>query len=153
MEYCKAYSRTRRWKEQVQLLHAEMQYCLVSLEHEAKEWESRAVVAEFSGDHAEGAQAYGLKQARVRRLIANQFRVQWAKHLTGMATVEPAPLPATGPFVSSDDYDNDSDEELGESDAEQEEAAKEAGKHARDSDSNTESDESDSEESDDEHRS
>ncbi|KAE9382803.1 hypothetical protein BT96DRAFT_788740, partial [Gymnopus androsaceus JB14] len=73
--------RVRRWREQVRLLRAEMSYCLGSLESQAKEWESRATIPQFSGKHADGTAAYAHKQAAVRRIIAGRFRVLWARYL------------------------------------------------------------------------
>lgn len=73
VEFCKAYSRVRHWREEVQLLRAEMQYSLASLEYWAKWWEQRAVITEFTGSHAEGVAAYAYKQAAVRRIVARSF--------------------------------------------------------------------------------
>lgn len=116
VEFCRAYSRVRRWTEQVLLLRAEMQYTLGSLSYQAQWWESKAVISEFSGEHAEGVEAYAHKQVAVRNLIAEHFCVMWAKHLIGTGTFKPAPIPE---FTTEEGAD--SDEELGGSDAEREE--------------------------------
>ncbi|KAJ3821460.1 hypothetical protein F5880DRAFT_1614672 [Lentinula raphanica] len=81
VEFCKAYSRVRRWKEEIQLLQEEMRRCLVSLEHQAKQWEALSLVPQFNSLHAEGASAYGHKQAAVKRKIADRFRGLWASYL------------------------------------------------------------------------
>lgn len=116
VEFCKAYSRVRRWQEQVRLLRAEMDYCLRSLEAQAKEWERRAVIPQFTGEHAEGASAYAYEQAAVKRIIANRFRVLWAKYLIGAAEIEIAEAPPDLRMMTG----ADSDDEPGESEDESE---------------------------------
>ncbi|KAE9391441.1 hypothetical protein BT96DRAFT_1001297 [Gymnopus androsaceus JB14] len=116
VEFCKAYARVRRWREQVQLLRAEMSYCLGSLESQAREWEKRATIPEFSGEHSEGVSVYAHKQAAVRRIIAGQFRVLWARFLAGASDVQIGLAPPDNRMINVDD----SDEELGESDVESE---------------------------------
>ncbi|KAJ7028207.1 hypothetical protein C8F04DRAFT_1291706 [Mycena alexandri] len=66
IEWAKAYARSRRWKEEVRLLEEEYRRILVSFEHEALRWERRVVaipVGEVEEGYAQGAVAYGLKQA------------------------------------------------------------------------------------------
>ncbi|KAE9398409.1 hypothetical protein BT96DRAFT_822023, partial [Gymnopus androsaceus JB14] len=68
VEWCKAYSRSRRWGEEVELLTEEMRRCLVTLEFNAKEWEARteytgALAADKGTAHTEGVRAYALSQA------------------------------------------------------------------------------------------
>ncbi|KAJ3749714.1 hypothetical protein EV360DRAFT_31036, partial [Lentinula raphanica] len=69
--------RVRRWKEEIQLLQEEMRRCLVSLEYQAKQWESLTNIPQFNSLHAEGAAAYGHKQAAVKRKVADRFRELW----------------------------------------------------------------------------
>ncbi|KAJ7729736.1 hypothetical protein B0H16DRAFT_1330222 [Mycena metata] len=78
IEWCKAYARVRRWKEEVMLVEEEARRAPVFLEHRAKEWERRVKevrVGEIPEDQAEGAIAYGLKQAVMYRDIAAQIGV------------------------------------------------------------------------------
>ncbi|KAJ7727252.1 hypothetical protein B0H16DRAFT_1735292 [Mycena metata] len=73
IEWAKAYARTRRWKEEVRLLEEEYRRILVSFEYEAQRWEGRIraiPVGEVEEGYAQGAVAYGLKQAEMYRDIA-----------------------------------------------------------------------------------
>ncbi|KAJ7030889.1 hypothetical protein C8F04DRAFT_1263380 [Mycena alexandri] len=73
IEWAKAYARSRRWKEEVRLLQEEYRRILVSFEHEAQRWEARVCairVGEVEVGYAQGAVAYGLKQAAMYRDIA-----------------------------------------------------------------------------------
>lgn len=82
VEWCKSYARTTRWGEEIQLLSAEMERCLLTLEYNAKGWEGRAA---YTGPltvgkdtaHTEGVRAYALSQARMYRCISEGFRVVW----------------------------------------------------------------------------
>lgn len=131
VEYCKAYARVRRWREQVELVRAEMQYCLGSLEYQVRWWKERAVIPAFADEHAEGAAAYAHKQAAVRALIAQRFRIQWARHLIGVAPFVPTTTTVFDTIAVIQmqqlplDDGTESDEELGGSDAERDEADKE----------------------------
>ncbi|KAJ7021524.1 hypothetical protein C8F04DRAFT_972719, partial [Mycena alexandri] len=67
-EWAKAYSRSRRWKEEVRLLQEEYWRILVSFEYEAERWEARAGrdavrVVEVEEGFAQGAITYALRQA------------------------------------------------------------------------------------------
>ncbi|KAJ7043422.1 hypothetical protein C8F04DRAFT_1250850 [Mycena alexandri] len=73
IEWAKAYARTRRWKEEVRLLQEEYRRILVSFEHEAQRWEARICAIPVGGveeGYAQGAIAYGLKQAAMYRDLA-----------------------------------------------------------------------------------
>jgi len=120
VEFCKAYARVRRWREQVRLVRAEMSYCLGSLEHRAKEWERWTVVPQFSGEHAEGATAYAHKQAAVCRIVADNFRVLWACYLVG-SSLESMVSIGSSSSTSTDVHmhGDESDDERGGSDLEE----------------------------------
>ncbi|KAJ3964901.1 hypothetical protein EV361DRAFT_975512 [Lentinula raphanica] len=82
VEWSKAYSRVERWKEELALIEEEKRRVLVSLEHEASQWENRQVysghLAEKSDStHSEGVRAYALSQAHLYRQIARNFRSLW----------------------------------------------------------------------------
>ncbi|KAJ7026230.1 hypothetical protein C8F04DRAFT_1268406 [Mycena alexandri] len=73
IEWAKTYARSRRWKEEVRLLQEEYRRILVSFEYEAQRWEACICairVGEVEEGYAEGAVAYGLKQAAMYRDIA-----------------------------------------------------------------------------------
>ncbi|KAE9385009.1 hypothetical protein BT96DRAFT_772830, partial [Gymnopus androsaceus JB14] len=82
VEWCKAYSRSRRWGEEVELLTEEMRRSLVTLEYNAKEWERRtdyrgALGADKDVPHAEGVRAFALSQTQLYRDIAMGFQMVW----------------------------------------------------------------------------
>lgn len=93
IEWCKAYARTRRWREEGLLVEEEVRRAGVTLEFRAREWERRAVelpigesqweewnrasggLARWSYERVEGGVAYALKQAMVFRDIAARLTV------------------------------------------------------------------------------
>ncbi|KAJ3817266.1 hypothetical protein F5880DRAFT_1493225, partial [Lentinula raphanica] len=82
VEWSKSFSRVQRWKEELGLLEEEKRRVLVSLEHEAKQWEGRQeyagpLAAKVDTIHLEGARAYALLQAHLYRQIANNFYRLW----------------------------------------------------------------------------
>ncbi|KAJ3727940.1 hypothetical protein C8R42DRAFT_572663, partial [Lentinula raphanica] len=82
VEWSKSFSRVERWKEELALLEEERRRVLVSLEHEAKQWEVRQTyvgprAAKTDEIHSEGARAYALSQAYLYREIARNFRRLW----------------------------------------------------------------------------
>jgi hypothetical protein len=83
VEWCKAYARVKRWKEEVLLLQEEMVRCLRTLEWQAGIWDRRATAAHYDGKivyqpvHLQGAMALAAKQAAVRRKLAARFQRLW----------------------------------------------------------------------------
>ncbi|KAF7343820.1 CxC2 domain-containing protein [Mycena sanguinolenta] len=83
VEWCKAYARVKRWREEVLLLQEEMARCLRTLEWQAAVWDKRATEEhyrgklEYSAVYMEGARAYAARQAAVRRTLAARFRRLW----------------------------------------------------------------------------
>ncbi|KAJ7750608.1 hypothetical protein B0H16DRAFT_1277965, partial [Mycena metata] len=65
IEWSKAFARTRRWNEEVRLLHEEYRRVRVSLEYEAAKWDTRAAAARKVQDA--GAVGYALRQADMYR--------------------------------------------------------------------------------------
>ncbi|KAJ7463592.1 hypothetical protein FB451DRAFT_1042930, partial [Mycena latifolia] len=73
IEWSKAYVRTRRWREETQMLEEEVRRLPVSLEFRASQWEEpvKAVpIEELEVEDAQGMIAYGIKQARMYHDIA-----------------------------------------------------------------------------------
>lgn len=71
-----------RWSEEVLLLPVEMRRVLVSLEHDAGEWEKRGLRTMSNGvgpttAREQGLWAYAKRQACVRQDLANHFRLKW----------------------------------------------------------------------------
>ncbi|KAJ7681055.1 hypothetical protein DFH06DRAFT_909810, partial [Mycena polygramma] len=66
IEWSKAFARVRRWGEETRLLDEEVVRLPLSLEHLASDWDDRVKsvpVGSVPFELAEGAMAYGLKQA------------------------------------------------------------------------------------------
>jgi hypothetical protein len=78
IEWCKSYSRVRRWREEILSLQEEIRRCPVSLEWHAKNWESKAEIDTFEGERWEGSSAYAHAQAAVRRKIKDRFEDLWS---------------------------------------------------------------------------
>ncbi|KAJ7712326.1 hypothetical protein B0H16DRAFT_1744247 [Mycena metata] len=73
-----AYAHVRRWREELRLLEEEARRLPISLEFEAKQWEERVRMVRVGlipFDEAEGAIAYGVKQAAMFRRIAERVPV------------------------------------------------------------------------------
>ncbi|KAJ7576761.1 hypothetical protein C8J56DRAFT_1061475 [Mycena floridula] len=77
VEWSKAWSRVRRWREEELLLSEEMRRILVTFEWNAQQWEKRGVVPEFEGIRAAGAAAYAAKQVAVWRCLSARCRELW----------------------------------------------------------------------------
>ncbi|KAJ7820775.1 hypothetical protein B0H14DRAFT_2304567, partial [Mycena olivaceomarginata] len=77
-EWAKAWARTRRWTEEVDLLREEMQRVPISLRHRAAWWKERRQPPGFEGEHAEGASAYAMRQAGLHNNLAAYFEARWA---------------------------------------------------------------------------
>ncbi|KAJ3765095.1 hypothetical protein FB446DRAFT_795395 [Lentinula raphanica] len=82
VEWSKAYSCVQRWSEELGLIEEERRRVLVTLEHEALQWEGRQVyegplAATSTDTHLEGVRAYALSQAHLYRQIAWNFRRMW----------------------------------------------------------------------------
>ncbi|KAJ7444150.1 hypothetical protein B0H11DRAFT_1931307, partial [Mycena galericulata] len=78
IEWAKAYARMRRWREETRLLKEEARRLPISLEYRARQWEARVgkvPVGLVPVDYAEGAIAYGMKQAAMYRRIAARVNV------------------------------------------------------------------------------
>ncbi|KAF7342685.1 CxC2 domain-containing protein [Mycena sanguinolenta] len=74
VEWCKAYARVKRWREEVLLLQEEMVRCLRTLKWQAKTWDQRAAPSYYQGKivyspvHLQGATAFAARQVASRRL-------------------------------------------------------------------------------------
>ncbi|KII84055.1 hypothetical protein PLICRDRAFT_671736 [Plicaturopsis crispa FD-325 SS-3] len=80
VEWAKAWSRARRWEEEVLLVKEEMRRVLVSLEHRAQGWIGRREGAgDLEAAHAEGVRAFADSQVLVLRGIAQKFKDVWSE--------------------------------------------------------------------------
>ncbi|KAJ8688876.1 hypothetical protein PTI98_012954 [Pleurotus ostreatus] len=77
VEWAKAWSRVRRWEEEVDLLREEMRRTLVSLRHQARTWESKATNGSGPPDVLAGLSAYAHRQAHIRYALASRFEEIW----------------------------------------------------------------------------
>ncbi|KAF7314223.1 CxC2 domain-containing protein [Mycena kentingensis (nom. inval.)] len=78
VEWCKAYARTRRWREEVWLLEEEWRRLPLSLAHEERLWDQRGASGQSLGAtdaEKEGLVAYAAKQADMFRDLARRAEV------------------------------------------------------------------------------
>ncbi|KAJ7732486.1 hypothetical protein DFH07DRAFT_968418 [Mycena maculata] len=87
VEWCKAWARTDRWREEVELLKEEVCRVPISLRHRAAWWLERRDVEVFGGAHAEGVRAYVTRQAELMEGLAGHFEGMWS----GLAELESVP--------------------------------------------------------------
>ncbi|KAK7056153.1 CxC2 domain-containing protein [Favolaschia claudopus] len=81
VEWCKAYSRAKRYSEDVRLLREEMRRTIVFGRTEAERWEERAAAADLPGSDAEvveGRRGYALERAALERRTCAVLEKQWA---------------------------------------------------------------------------
>ncbi|KAK7461260.1 hypothetical protein VKT23_008435 [Stygiomarasmius scandens] len=133
VEWCKAYSRAKRWEEEVVLLKEEMRRCLVTLEYNARLWEDRReyqgaladgktswkeewrISNEYGGPlergsdqfHQEGVRAYAERQADLYRGLRKKFESLWI----GVSDSEDAAESSGTNSKVQEDEDPDDDEE------------------------------------------
>ncbi|KAJ6448526.1 hypothetical protein C8R45DRAFT_947906 [Mycena sanguinolenta] len=109
VEWCKAYTRVKRWWEEVLLLQEEMVRCLLTLEWQAALWDQRAVAAHYCGkipygeSHLQGAIAFTARQAATRRKLGAGFHRLWWP-LTGR--IEGPHAPASSESSGLDEQDD-----------------------------------------------
>jgi hypothetical protein len=83
IEWCKAYVRVKRWREELLLLQEEMNRCLWTLEWQAGVWDQRATREHYCGRiayaelHLQGAMVFAARQAAMRRKLASRFCQLW----------------------------------------------------------------------------
>ncbi|KAJ7063016.1 hypothetical protein B0H15DRAFT_794725 [Mycena belliarum] len=85
VEWCKAYSRSRRWREELVTLEEEMGRTLAFGEYSEQLWIARAsarenmlgTTAPITPEVAEGARAYALEQADRERRTNAKLEVEW----------------------------------------------------------------------------
>ncbi|KAL1698469.1 hypothetical protein EV121DRAFT_284741 [Schizophyllum commune] len=77
VEYCKAFARVRRWREEVPLLREEMRRTLESLNVNASQWARVALADRRSGPLGEGARAYAYTQADTYVRLRAHFERLW----------------------------------------------------------------------------
>lgn len=88
VEWCKAQERAKRYEEEVELVAEEMRQTLVTLEWNAKEWETLAATppppthgSNFDISTMVGMAAYAYKQAEIQRRMVTTFVNEWRKTL------------------------------------------------------------------------
>lgn len=81
VEWTKARARAQRWAEEVRLLREEMRRVLITLDHQAREWDDRVNRRSFTVDIVlhDGLRAYGRRQAELRRGLAQKFAKMWTE--------------------------------------------------------------------------
>ncbi|THU82098.1 hypothetical protein K435DRAFT_872679, partial [Dendrothele bispora CBS 962.96] len=126
IEWCKAYARVKRWREEILLLQEEMRRCLATLRWQIALWEGRANVDTFDGERLEGARAYAYEQVATRRQIVERFERLWSNgEVSRLRSFVPGDLHIpTGPSEEDDmsvDEDDDDESEDGDGEQDQEE--------------------------------
>ncbi|KAJ3710041.1 hypothetical protein C8R42DRAFT_597743 [Lentinula raphanica] len=114
VEWCKAYARVQRWREEVLILEEEMRRTLVYFEWKAAWWEAKAEVQDFEADHAAGVSAYAFQQANVWRSLKSSFERLWARNTDGSFAYQPnrrGLLPVGELFVPEYFDDNDDNDD------------------------------------------
>ncbi|KAK6992523.1 CxC2 domain-containing protein [Favolaschia claudopus] len=121
IEWTKARARARRWTEEVELLEEEYRWVLISFEHEAQRWETRATevpVGTVEVGYAQGAIAYALKQAATYRALASRVTVSMTELHRGRGRKRVPAAPGNGgDEEGTDEEEGDSEEEGGEANA------------------------------------
>jgi hypothetical protein len=86
VEWCKAYSRANRWREELVLLEEEMRQTIEFGRHAEHQWTSQALArTAMLGDSSlevdaavmEGARAYALEQADRERRTCTKLEADW----------------------------------------------------------------------------
>ncbi|KAL1740799.1 hypothetical protein HDZ31DRAFT_46757 [Schizophyllum fasciatum] len=122
VEYCKAYARVRRWKEEVPLLREEMRRTIQSLKSEVLRWERIALAEDRPGPLGEGARAYACTQANVYRRLGAHFEHVW-KDVRGASVVDNADAQRLLDVVEAAERDEEEVVEGGEDEDEDEDDA------------------------------
>ncbi|KAF7366851.1 CxC2 domain-containing protein [Mycena sanguinolenta] len=118
VEWCKAYARVKRWREEFLLLQEEMVRCLHTLEWQAKLWDQRANPAHYTGKvayaptHLVGAMAFAARQAALRRKLAIRFRRLWW-HLSDRIAGPGVPALSASSGIEDQDIEADSSSDGG----------------------------------------
>ncbi|KAJ7715761.1 hypothetical protein B0H16DRAFT_1667046 [Mycena metata] len=111
IEWCKAYARTRRWREEVLLVEEEARRTPIFLEHRASQWEKRVVgvpVGQIPEEQADGLVAYALERAGIYRAIAARVKVSMTELRRGRGKRR---LRVEEDEAEEDDIGQDDDEE------------------------------------------
>lgn len=112
VEWCKAWARSRRWTEEVNLLLEEMRRVVAFHEYKVKWWKERCDGLGCiwpSVDHAEGARAYASEHAAMHEDLITQCKLVWDRERKMPATrIEPA-APKAGNATPNDVDLGDSD--------------------------------------------
>ncbi|KAF8195150.1 hypothetical protein K438DRAFT_1968480 [Mycena galopus ATCC 62051] len=116
VEWCKAYARVKRWREEVLLLQEEMVQCLLTLEWQAGVWDKRAAMEHYRGEivygttHLEGARAFAVRQAWLWRKLGTCFRRSWWTLLSRIAGAEAPASSASSGMDEQDAFDGSDSE-------------------------------------------
>ncbi|KAJ7301884.1 hypothetical protein DFH08DRAFT_978318 [Mycena albidolilacea] len=84
-EWCKVYTRVKRWREEVLFLQEKMVRCLRMLQWQAGVWDCRATAAHYNGKivygpvHLQGAMALAAKQAAGQTRENRPSRLGWTR--------------------------------------------------------------------------
>ncbi|KAJ7024743.1 hypothetical protein C8F04DRAFT_968613 [Mycena alexandri] len=81
IEWSKAYARTSRWKEEIEILGVEYQRVLATFDYEAARWDKRAesVDSTLSWEEVDGARAFARRQAEMYRGLRARGEKTWTE--------------------------------------------------------------------------
>ncbi|EIW75289.1 hypothetical protein CONPUDRAFT_66284, partial [Coniophora puteana RWD-64-598 SS2] len=82
VQWCKARARASRWTEETILLKEEMRRVLQFLDWQGEWWKANAECCSFKAEaYRDGAMAYALRQASIRRAIGTRFATKFSSYL------------------------------------------------------------------------
>ncbi|KAJ7019902.1 hypothetical protein C8F04DRAFT_1275729 [Mycena alexandri] len=121
-EWSKAYARTRRWEEEVEILAAEYQRVLVTFEHEAARWDERAnrVPMGLAVEHLEGAVAFARRQAAIFRDLRARAEETWTEEKLARGKKRPRTRPVMGDSEAMDREEEEEEREWERAEADEE---------------------------------
>ncbi|KAJ7223217.1 hypothetical protein GGX14DRAFT_352104, partial [Mycena pura] len=114
IEWCKAYARTRRWREDVRLLEAEWDRLPMTLSFLENKWNDRAAnvpIGETPVADAEGMIAYAVKQAAMYSELARRAEKTRTEPRLEKGYRQPRPAASTAAYLVMGGDDGDVDEE------------------------------------------
>ncbi|KAJ7022886.1 hypothetical protein C8F04DRAFT_1272079 [Mycena alexandri] len=121
IEWSKAYARTRRWEEEIQILEAEYKRVLLTFEYEASRWDKRAenVSTDLAWAEVDGATAFARRQAAMFRDLRARGEITWTEKKLKRGEKRARRVPPTIPGSNALDQDDREEEEEREEEAEE----------------------------------
>ncbi|KAJ7724201.1 hypothetical protein B0H16DRAFT_1736802 [Mycena metata] len=124
IEWSKAYARTKRWGEEIEILAAEYDRVLASFDYEAARWDERveSVVMGLAWEEVDGAKAFARKQVSMFRDLRSRGETTWTEAKLGRGKKHRR---AVAPMRDSEGLDREEEEAERERVQEEEERERE----------------------------